>query len=56
MAFVGGISCFSSSRARLESSLAVLIRATDLLRVISSKSENLTLSVAVRPRAPVVSQ
>jgi hypothetical protein len=56
MAFFGGISCLSSSRARLERSLAESMTATDLLRVINSKSENFTLSVAVRPRAPVVSQ
>jgi hypothetical protein len=29
--------------------------ATDLLRVINSKSENFTLRVAARPRAPVAS-
>jgi hypothetical protein len=56
IAIFGGIKCLSSSRASLESSLAVSMTATDLLRVINSKSENFTLSVAVRPRAPVASQ
>jgi hypothetical protein len=56
IAFLGGISCFNRSKARPERSLALSMMATDLLRVISSKSENFTLSVAVRPRAPVVSQ
>lgn len=36
----------------LERSPAVLMRATDLFRVINSKSENFTLSVAVRPSRP----
>ena len=41
---------------QLERSVAESMTRTDLLRVINSKSENFTLSVAVRPRAPVVSQ
>ena len=51
IAFFGGISCFSSSRARPERLSALSMRPADLLRVINSKSENLTFSVAVRARA-----
>jgi hypothetical protein len=45
--FFGGVRCFGRSRARLERSLAVAMTAPDLLRVINSKSENLTLSVGL---------
>jgi hypothetical protein len=54
MAFLGGISCLSSSRARKERSSSELISPIDLLRIIGAKSEYFTLSVAVFPRAPVV--
>jgi hypothetical protein len=50
IAFFGGIWCFSNSKARLERLLAVSMTATNLLRVINSRSEGFTLSVAVWPR------
>ncbi|KRR03196.1 hypothetical protein CP49_04485 [Bradyrhizobium valentinum] len=56
LVFFGGIRYFSRSRAKLEKPLAVLMTATDLLRVINSKLENFTSRIAVRPRAPLASQ